>query len=952
MPSSKKTSRRQFMALTTGALAATAMVSPNRTRAAVAASLPPHAAVGSSSRDPAAWLKECDVVWNSPSKDAAGSMPMGNGEVGINFWATSKGELHFYFSRSDSFSEVNRILKVGALRLALQPNPLVSGSDFLQSLSLHDGVCTLILGTDGSRTTLRVFVDSDHPVVHITGETQIALEVTASIETWREKEHTLASGEDFSAWAMRGAPFALIESADVFPAGPPDTLVWYHRNEKSCVADTIKLQSLQSIADTIVDPLIHRTFGGYVTGAGFVGASARSIKTSEPVKTFALRIAVPCMQCKTPEIWLQEAKTQSQLAADADAALIRTTAWWHAFWQRSWVSVNGNVGIKIPGERHSLLVGIDSNGQNKFPGTLGIWSVYSRALGANKINALAAGRHDAPVPNRRTLLSQGRGGSAKVAPAQFNFSRGMTLAAWIKLKAKGSGRIFNKLTPGLDDGFLFDTYPDDTLRLVVGNTVPPLIVTQHPIPLNRWVHVAATVDAATGDICIYMDGKMVLHHTSDSASSITRGYNRQRYMQACGGRGNFPIRFNGGQFTVEPAAMGQPWNADWRTWGNCYWWQNTRHMYHPMPAQGDTDMMAALFDTYERARPVCTARAKLYHHVQGCYFPETMTPWGTYANGDYGWNRSGLPINDVTNGYIKHSWDQGLELVNLMLNYWDYSQDETFLQERLVPMAVGVLDWFDQRFARDAAGKIILNPTQCLESFWYGVINDAPNCAGLNAITDRLCALPAKLVPHERQKFFERMRAAAPAVPAQMANYQGKVVRKLSPAEKYNPAEQHNTENPELYPVWPFKLYRPGKAHYQQAVYAYKMRRFHLDVGWGYDSNCAAVLGMADEAARILQIKCANSNSRYRWPATWGPNYDWLPDQNHGGNLLETTNTMLLQADGDKILLLPAWPRHWDVTFKLHAPKNTVVECEYRQGKVIRLDITPANRRADVVVGA
>ena len=52
-----------------------------------------------------------------------------------------------------------------------------------------------------------------------------------------------------------------------------------------------------------------------------------------------------------------------------------------------------------------------------------------------------------------------------------------------------------------------------------------------------------------------------------------------------------------------------------------------------------------------------------------------------------------------------------------------------------------------------------------------------------------------------------------------------------------------------------------------------------------------------------------NSHPAYRWPATWGPNFDWLPDQNHGGNLLETTQLMLLQSVGDKILLLPAWPK-------------------------------------------
>lgn len=39
---------------------------------------------------------------------------------------------------------------------------------------------------------------------------------------------------------------------------------------------------------------------------------------------------------------------------------------------------------------------------------------------------------------------------------------------------------------------------------------------------------------------------------------------------------------------------------------------------------------------------------------------------------------------------------------------------------------------------------------------------------------------------------------------------------------------------------------------------------------------------------------------------------------------------MLLQEVNGKILLFPAWPRGWDVHFKLHAPGQTTVEAEWR----------------------
>ena len=59
---------------------------------------------------------------------------------------------------------------------------------------------------------------------------------------------------------------------------------------------------------------------------------------------------------------------------------------------------------------------------------------------------------------------------------------------------------------------------------------------------------------------------------------------------------------------------------------------------------------------------------------------------------------------------------------------------------------------------------------------------------------------------------------------------------------------------------------------------------------------------------------------------------------------------MLLQTDGRRIFLLPAWPKDWEVAFKLHAPGQTVIEGVYRLGRLQSLRVTPASRRADVTI--
>ena len=57
---------------------------------------------------------------------------------------------------------------------------------------------------------------------------------------------------------------------------------------------------------------------------------------------------------------------------------------------------------------------------------------------------------------------------------------------------------------------------------------------------------------------------------------------------------------------------------------------------------------------------------------------------------------------------------------------------------------------------------------------------------------------------------------------------------------------------------------------------------------------------------------------------------------------------MLLQTIGNKIHVLPCWPKDKDVCFKLHAPQNTTVEVEYRNGEIQKLEVLPESRMKDV----
>ena len=57
---------------------------------------------------------------------------------------------------------------------------------------------------------------------------------------------------------------------------------------------------------------------------------------------------------------------------------------------------------------------------------------------------------------------------------------------------------------------------------------------------------------------------------------------------------------------------------------------------------------------------------------------------------------------------------------------------------------------------------------------------------------------------------------------------------------------------------------------------------------------------------------------------------------------------MLMQTHGGKLRLLPAWPKQWDVDFKLHGPSQTIVEGKVRLGRMAYLEVIPKERRNDV----
>ena len=446
-------------------------------------------------------------------------------------------------------------------------------------------------------------------------------------------------------------------------------------------------------------------------------------------------------------------------------------------------------------------------------------------------------------------------------------------------------------------------------------------------------------------------------NNSNEAFEVSQAYTLQRWVQACAGRGAYPIKFNGSLFTVDAVDAfwkfpeGEYAGPDYMRWGGPYWFQNTRLIYWPMVASGDYDQMAPLFTMYRNMLPLLKERARRYFGHDGVHFSETTEIWGLNRDVCFGKNNPGFY---PTSTYMKYNWDCGLELSTMLLAYYQHTQDQAFVGETLLPIADQVVTFYEQHYQRDKDGKLHIYPSQALET-WQNTENPTTVLAGMRVVLAGLLALPESLTTSDQRTRWTRVLGEIREVP--IAEEAGK--KWIKPAHVFS--DKKNAEHPELYAVFPYPIYGVGKPDLEIGLETFARRANKRTGGWQQDAIQAALLGQTADAKSFLLQNITTENLMggdnekakrpdSRFPAFWGPNFDWIPDQCNGSVILSTLQYMLMQTDGKKILLLPAWPAEWNADFKLHAPYNTTVEGRVVNGEVIDLKVIPESRQKDVII--
>lgn len=395
-----------------------------------------------------------------------------------------------------------------------------------------------------------------------------------------------------------------------------------------------------------------------------------------------------------------------------------------------------------------------------------------------------------------------------------------------------------------------------------------------------------------------------------------------------------------------------------------------------MIADGDWAEHDVVLDYFLRMVPLLQARSALLvpNATPGMlWMTETASVFGSYSEKDYATEKdrpAGLPVWLESNSYIyldRFGDAPTGELGLMILDRFAYDLDEAALAARL-PWIVGALDFVAFTFpARDAHGHVLIYPSQACETLWCPwpvsaaecVTGDAPTIAVVTRLLERVLAeVPPALVSPARRAQWAALLAAMPPLPASPDGT-------LLPAQSHGP-KTHNSESVAMYSTHPARIFSAGRALAGGgAPLAPAIAAFFADPnaaggggnnGWHQGVMHAALLGLRNATAQRFVERATSLKPLpgYRFQFFSGEEgMGGEPAAEVFSNLQAGLQLALLQSAEDPqgtIVLLPGWPCDWDVAFRLRAPRNTTVDALWAGGRLVRLDVFPPDRAADVVV--
>ena len=122
-----------------------------------------------------------NVVWNTPSKDASGVMPIGNGDIAAGVYAIENGDLYLLLAKNDAYNYMGDISRPAGC--GSRSNPIRSRRASRSARRSTWPTGSIRIEADGVK--LRIWADANRPVYHVEVHSPREIAVTARPEFWK-----------------------------------------------------------------------------------------------------------------------------------------------------------------------------------------------------------------------------------------------------------------------------------------------------------------------------------------------------------------------------------------------------------------------------------------------------------------------------------------------------------------------------------------------------------------------------------------------------------------------------------------------------------------------------------------------------------------------------------------------------------------------------------------------
>ena len=467
-----------------------------------------------------------------------------------------------------------------------------------------------------------------------------------------------------------------------------------------------------------------------------------------------------------------------------------------------------------------------------------------------------------------------------------------------------------------------------------------------------------------------------LHSTDGEADYVAKNYAYYLYLMGSASRGEYMVKFNG-----------MLWNTDGdtRAWGGSYWGANQSCLYNALLTANKFELINPMFKMYSRMYDACALSARQQWGSKGIYIAETIgfegdhampdsiaseirelllvnKPWDQrsqaykdYAGGRNRWlSRWNNGIGKDAFGPVTHIFSRGAKLAYLYWMNYEFTQDKVWLEKSAYPMVKGIAEFYRNfpNLQKAADGKYHIYHVNDNEPIWDGhnTVEEISSMMGILPVAIKASEI-LNVDADLRPLWKELLQNLSPLpMSNEFPELKGKpvtFVKSLLPVQEGGEASALPDLN--TMPIWCFDLATLESKEKEMMKIANNTFDCYFPNGIN-DKTIAGTLTMLPIVGAMLGRSDA---VKYLIPnqmkALTKPVFENRMDCMEGvqamtaerlGRSSEALQNALCQSIPSKpgeptiIRVFPAWPKEWDVQFKLLCRGNFLVSSSSQNGEI------------------